>query len=556
MFPTLFKLLFLLIQALNGCTSLDPKAATGSIYHHHQSVSDMNAAFAEVINKNIDEDIQSNPFIAILADESIDIAVYKKLDIYIRLVKDGEPCTRFVGNRNVVDGKAETIYNALMDFMQEKNIDCGNKLVGLGSDGASVMMGRHNGVGVRLKSVAPFMVHTHCVAHRLALCSAQAAKSIKLFDEYQTLLTNIFNFYSNSAVRYNKLREIQNIIELKPVTLKAAAPTRWLSLHNAVDAIYKCWSALVDCLEHQAAEKNDENSTKAKGYLKQVQQYKFVAATCMMKDVLPTLTKLSLYFQRENVGISSVEPMVTSTITTLQTLRNDLGGDLANLPSLKELNQQLLTSDSYCEKELQQTSDNARQAFINSGQAFLAKLIENLQERFPSETLDICKALDIVVNPQSLPHTAADIAAHGIDALNKLVENYGQQKAVGDRNVDPLIDPEVTRADYLQFKFLLNTNRLLNMQEFSKKFLTDEGLCEQFPTFTALANIALTIPVSSAACERGFSCQNRIKTGLRNRLSEQNLDSLMKVAIEGPPLAEFDFQKAKDIFNEQCRRRK
>lgn len=90
----------------------------------------------------------------------------------------------------------------------------------------------------------------------------------------------------------------------------------------------------------------------------------------------------------------------------------------------------------------------------------------------------------------------------------------------------------------------------------SKKFLTDEGLCEQFPTFTTLANIALTIPVSSAARERGFSCQNRIKTGLRNRLSEQNLDSLMKVAIEGPPLAEFDFQRAKDVFNEQRRRRK
>lgn len=61
-------------------------------------------------------------------------------------MKDGEPCTRFVGNHNVVDGKAETIYNALMDFMQEK-IDCGTKLVGLGSDGASVMTGQHTGVG-------------------------------------------------------------------------------------------------------------------------------------------------------------------------------------------------------------------------------------------------------------------------------------------------------------------------------------------------------------------------------------------------------------------------
>lgn len=59
-----------------------------------------------------------SPFIGILADESIDIAVYKKLDMYIRLVKDGEPCTRFVGSCNVVDGKAETIYNALMVFMQ------------------------------------------------------------------------------------------------------------------------------------------------------------------------------------------------------------------------------------------------------------------------------------------------------------------------------------------------------------------------------------------------------------------------------------------------------
>lgn len=34
-------------------------------------------------------------------------------------MKDNEPCTRFVGNCNVPDGKAETIY-ALMNFMEEK----------------------------------------------------------------------------------------------------------------------------------------------------------------------------------------------------------------------------------------------------------------------------------------------------------------------------------------------------------------------------------------------------------------------------------------------------
>ena len=61
------------IQALNGCTSLDPKTV-GNVYHHHQSGSDMNTMLAELINKDIDEDIQSSPFFGILADESIDIA--------------------------------------------------------------------------------------------------------------------------------------------------------------------------------------------------------------------------------------------------------------------------------------------------------------------------------------------------------------------------------------------------------------------------------------------------------------------------------------------------
>ena len=83
---------------------------------------------------------------------------------------------------------------------------------------------------------------------------------------------------------------------MKLVSFKATAPIRWLSLHNAVDAIYKCWPALVDSLGHQATEDNSENAAKAQGYLKQVQQYKFVAAICTLKDVLPTLTKLSVFF--------------------------------------------------------------------------------------------------------------------------------------------------------------------------------------------------------------------------------------------------------------------
>lgn len=81
----------------------------GNAYQHHQSVAVMITAFAEAINTENDEDIQNCPVIVILADESVNIAVYKKLDIYISLVKNNEPSTRFAENRNVPESKAENI---------------------------------------------------------------------------------------------------------------------------------------------------------------------------------------------------------------------------------------------------------------------------------------------------------------------------------------------------------------------------------------------------------------------------------------------------------------
>ena len=79
--------------------------------------------------------------------------------------------------------------------------------------------------------------------------------------------------------------------------------------------------------------------------------------------------------------------------------------------------------------------------------------------------------------------------------------------------------------------FSLNSYRRLSMENFSKVFLRDEVLISEFPSFATLANIALVIPVSIVACERGFSCQNRIKTALRSRLAEENLNTSMKVSI-------------------------
>ena len=49
------------------------------------------------------------------------------------------------------------------------------KLVGLGSDGAAVMLGSRSGVGVRLADGHPHVLAVHCMAHRLELSFKDAA---------------------------------------------------------------------------------------------------------------------------------------------------------------------------------------------------------------------------------------------------------------------------------------------------------------------------------------------------------------------------------------------
>ena len=75
-------------------------------------------------------------------------------------------------------------------------------------------------------------------------------------------------------------------------------------------------------------------------------------------------------------------------------------------------------------------------------------------------------------------------------------------------------------------------------------FLCDPSTDGTLSQLQALSIRALLLPVSTADCERGFSCMNRIVTPLRNRLKTENIDKLVRLSAEGPEVHEFDFEKA------------
>ncbi len=59
----------------------------------------------------------------------------------------------------------------------------------------------------------------------------------------------------------------------------------------------------------------------------------------------------------------------------------------------------------------------------------------------------------------------------------------------------------------------------------------------------------MTLPLSNAICERGFSVLNLIVTKLRNRLMYDTVDDLMRIYIEGESIEEFSFNEAYNYWN-------
>jgi len=75
---------------------------------------------------------------------------------------NGSVATTFLKICELIDGTANTIESSLQEFTTDKSLPV-SKMVGLGTDGASVMVGRHNGVAARFKQRQPLLTSIHCI---------------------------------------------------------------------------------------------------------------------------------------------------------------------------------------------------------------------------------------------------------------------------------------------------------------------------------------------------------------------------------------------------------
>ena len=97
------------------------------------------------------------------------------------------------------------------------------------------------------------------------------------------------------------------------------------------------------------------------------------------------------------------------------------------------------------------------------------------------------------------------------------------------------------QCEWLAFKHIMIDVHVFAEASTSEVMTTissDTSYSSLYPTLSKLADITLTLPVSTAHVERGFSTMKRMKTDLRNRLKKKTL----RLSSEGPSLEMFDYE--------------
>ena len=161
--------------------------------------------------------------------EATDIATCKSLIVYAHLLVNGVRKTRFLADVQLTECTAVAIVEAIHMVLKYYNLNM-RKCIGFGSDGASMMVGKSNGVAALLKK-NPYLISIHCVAHRLALASSQAAVGIKLIVQYQKTLGAIYSHFSHSTIHSQHLTLNQQVLEEPEIKMKKLFEVHWLSFH-------------------------------------------------------------------------------------------------------------------------------------------------------------------------------------------------------------------------------------------------------------------------------------------------------------------------------------
>lgn len=527
---------FVVMQNLNGVN-------VG--YHHYDKngairmIDSMSRYMHEILVNHLVK--SASPF-SIILDTSSDIEGRHYMVTYLQAIEDNTPIVYFYKLIEMTqDVTAQGHYNVLMNAINEEKQDMSQYfkryMVGFASDGASVMTRKYNGLVTKVRAHVDNPIYAvHCMAHRLQLAIGNAFATDPFFEELDNTVNFAYAFYNRGEKREAHLRATAITMNVNYYRLTYIYDVRWVSSQvSAMTSIHLMWSVIITDLN---AIKNDNSFSettkqKARKLLRTLTGREFMVIFHFVLDVLQEFKTWSKRMQTRGSLLADYTEFYTDIEETFNELKKKNGVYLikylvdVDCNNIFEYYTKQTISYNYVELHRDpKINDRVPIPKLHEiRDTFLTKVIEEIENYFPEGNLQNFK----IFQPKNLPRTIGQTSTYGLKEVLWICDYFKWDKCMNlvdewKHVLMNIIDSDsvcALRQRHTQTaKFW---SEALNMPDIGWKESVEK-----------LVKTMLVLTTGSSEAERGFSIMNHIKYDRRSRLSPDNLESLMRIRINGP----------------------
>jgi hypothetical protein len=527
--------------------------ALGKAYRNNMSGSTMIDFIGKWLSNELKKELEEADFFSILTDGSTDVSIIEKEAIFVITFDPSPPGTDRVGVKvsyldladlHGADAKSvlECIKASVKSVYGDEFMP---KLVGFGSDGASVNTGKKEGVKTLLQQENPWITFGWCVAHRLELALKDSLKGTS-FDDVDELILRVYYLYKRSPKKLRQLKELAEIYSdsfefveggYRP---KKASGTRWIAHKTrALDIIIDKYGILMQHLESLSQDKSypTKERAKFKGWLIRWTQARIPLLACVSVEVLAPAKILSKAFQSENVDVVQVESLLNRCEAQLSRVECKPFDQLPTVKRfLENVKEQEDGSFTYLDVKLKDFM-RGKESSSRAKNQWSSKIAGAIENRLGKDEDSVISKHVQVLNTEGWFRATndPDFLYDKIEALYNFFKS--PLDTTGHKgSVSVILEQFDAMIKYaLQY---LNVSKTDYRVVWRKLFESSKS--HEWKSALLLVKLLFTLPVSNAKVERLFSLMNRVKTDTRNSLSKDRLSSLLRICMEGPSLQDFD----------------
>ncbi|XP_078533909.1 general transcription factor II-I repeat domain-containing protein 2-like [Lissotriton helveticus] len=427
--------------------------------------------------EQLERDLKTCKYFSLQCDESVDASDIAQLVIFVRMVfEDFTYKEEFLTLLPLkTTSRGSDIHNEVKNYFVKQNVPL-KKLVGITTDCAPAMIGRHSGFIANCKTDPDFppLLNYDCIINQQAICA-----KVMGFDHVMTPVVKIINSIRAKAKQHRTFKLFLEELSAEYGDLLLHTQIRWLSRGR----ILRRYLSLLPEVKAFMESRNEDT--------RQLSNTDWLLDLAFLTDVTEKLNLLNYELQGKNKTIANM-------ISSVKTFKTKLNLFIQHVQKRKL---------QHFHSVLQILSENNIEAQILDIQKY-SNLLVRLNQEFSDRFSDF-EQLEPCVMFTSNPFMEVDVSdlSEKISVLLNLDSDTMEMEMFSLQN-----DIELkSRQSDINFWSLVDAEKFKNIHTAALKLFSLFG--------------------STYLCESAFSDMNFIKSTFRKRLTDEHSNDSIRVAL-------------------------